>query len=183
MAEVAAALGATKTGVELASRVFADSAGLRAEHFGTPGFPNDEHLCPNFQVFMRMIGRTTMEQRRELMPKGTTARQAKERFERAHGGHLPGNMLLKDENGFILSDELADAPLSSLSNRCRVGLTFSPLSGNLVLGTVGDIGKGVTDTAVGLGKGVADTAAGVGRGVTGYFFGGGGPKEGGAADA
>jgi len=72
-------------------------------------------------MFMTTVGRMGDERRRFLLPPSITFLGAKAEFEKASGRTVE-QPLVVDENDFVLSDELLQKPLSTLSNGCRLAV-------------------------------------------------------------
>lgn len=93
--------------------------GPNIKHFG-PGRPCEEKQdCEFIHVFMTCVGQGRHEQRRVMLPKDTTLKQAKAAF-----GREMKQQLISDEDGYRFNQSDLDKSLWNFSNRCCLNLQF-----------------------------------------------------------
>ena len=99
--------------------------------FGTNVDPKNESKCPYLEVFMACHGRfdkfnvvsDSMELRRGRFKLNDTPLDAREKFGIERGKPVSQEDI-KDENGFVLDNDLLNQPMSSLSHNCKLNLNF-----------------------------------------------------------
>ena len=83
-----------------------------------------EEQCARVHVFMRLVGRSSSELRRDVAPPTASAEQMLARFA-AMRREPTEQRVIRDENGFELSARLREGPLVDLSSGCRLNLLFT----------------------------------------------------------
>ena len=109
--------------------------------FGTQVNPEQESKCPYLEVFMACHGRMdkisvisdNTELRRGRFKANETALDARNAFANERGYQVTQEDI-KDENGYILGEDMMKSPMSTLSNGCRLNLNFT-YKHNIISGT------------------------------------------------
>ena len=109
--------------------------------FGTQVNPEQESKCPYLEVFMACHGRLdkfnvlsdNMELRRGRFKANDTALDARNAFANERGNQVSQEDI-KDENGYILGEDMMKSPMSTLTNGCRLNLNFT-YRHNIISGT------------------------------------------------
>ena len=121
--------------------------------FGYEVNPERESRCPYIDVFMASVGRTTATThlRRGRFKPTDTPLYARDAFAKDRGHHVTQEEIA-DENNFILSKDILNMPMSSMSNHCRLNLNFVYSS------YLGSTTKVVKDEITGVSQTLADKA-------------------------